>query len=236
MCLIGNWFLKVTLLPRLWLENNNCLRPTPASSLFSSEIHHRDAARRESQEKRECKILFKPDFAFLYNGGLPQSFSLPSQSTRDIILMRIICLSPSNANYHIIQFNQRWYLLEWASCRQPLGITAERRNKGQSCFILGFKNWTAYGVGSGFGDKEVPPAIHFLVLLSWDWAQMQTLPCPLPSFLPPSSTEPCMVSEDCQDCHGGMTSWHYHRLAGKNWGEGKGWAFRRVNKGAQSGI
>lgn len=52
----------------------------------NAEIHCRDVASRESQGKKECKMPFKLDIPFLYNGELPQLFSFSLQSTTGIVL------------------------------------------------------------------------------------------------------------------------------------------------------
>lgn len=81
--------------------------------------------------------------------------------------------------------------------------------KGSPASYLALKIGQSTGCkvpGSGFGAMEVHTAVPSRVLCR-DRAQMQTLPCPLPSFLPHSVLEPFTVSEDCQDNCGGMRRW-----------------------------
>lgn len=193
----------MTLLPRLWLGSNKTTPP------FNSEVRHRDVASRESQEKRECKILFKPDITFLYNGGLLQSFSLPSEpkgynthenyaSALQMLITILYSLIRDDICWKEQVADSHWALPWNAGIKgSPASYLALEIGQPAGCNVP----------GSGFSDMEVHIAVPSLVLLCWDRAQMQILASPLPSFLPHSAMEPFTVSVDCQDSRGGVRRW-----------------------------
>lgn len=211
----------MTVLPHLWLGSNS--PPTPSSiqkfttvMLQVEEARIRDGVKYFVNQTSLFSIMvdYHRYFPFLLGAqgyNTHENYASALQMLVTILYWHCVCWNEQVADSH-------WALL-WNT-----GV----KGSPSSYFALETEQPTGCSVpGSSFGDMKVHIDVSSLVLLSWDWAKLQTLPS-LPALSTPFCYEafhglwglpgqPVVARGD--SC---PTAVSCLCIAGKNWGEGKG--------------